>query len=267
LIARHVFLIASSSLILVPFATIVAISLSPPGAAFSGGASSIGASLYLGNYAAALSKAPLLVFLVNGTVTASAIAILQIILALPLAYALAKLPFLGRRTLLQAVVAGMMIPSQVLSLPLFVMSYHLGLLNSYQGLILPWIFSTFAVFLFRQFLMTIPDDLVHAARIDGFSELGIIYRILLPLLLPAVLSFFIFSVVSHWNDLFWPMIVINDERLATPPIGLVYFRNAEAGNDDGPLMAATVIITMPICLLFLLFQKHFVRGIAATGLK
>jgi multiple sugar transport system permease protein len=87
------------------------------------------------------------------------------------------------------------------------------------------------------------------------------------LLLPAVLSFFIFSVVSHWNDLFWPMIVINDERLATPPIGLVYFRNAEAGNDDGPLMAATVIITMPICLLFLLFQKHFVRGIAATGLK
>jgi multiple sugar transport system permease protein len=206
-------------------------------------------------------------FLLNGIVTASVIAILQIILALPLAYALAKHRFFGRRTLLQAIVAGIMIPPQALALPLFVMCYQTGLLNSYPGLILPWAFSTFAVFLFRQFLLTIPDDLIQAARIDGFSELGIIYRILLPLLLPSVLSFFLFSVITHWNDLFWPMIVVNDERFATPPVGLVYFRNAEAGNDYGPLMAATVIITAPICLLFLLFQKHFVRGIAVTGLK
>jgi multiple sugar transport system permease protein len=267
-ILRHVFLIATSCLILLPFATIVAMSFSPPGTALAGVAvPSSGWSLYLDNYAAALTRAPLTTFLLNGMVSASAIAILQVMLALPLAYGLAKLSFFGRRTLLQAVVTGIMLPPQVLALPLFVMCYQLGLLNSYLGLILPWAFSTFAVFLFRQFLMTVPDELIHAARIDGFSELGIIYRILLPLLLPSVLSFVLFSFITHWNDLFWPMIVINDERLATPPVGLVYFRNAEAGNEYGPLMAATVIITAPICLLFLLFQRHFVRGIATTGLK
>jgi multiple sugar transport system permease protein len=268
LISRHLFLTATSCAMLAPFATIVAMSFSPPTmlSSASPGLSSIG-PLYVGNYLDALSKAPVSVFLLNGIVCASAIAVLQVVLALPLAYALAKLPFFGRRTLLQVVIAGLMVPSQVLALPLFVMCYQLGLLNSYSGLILPWGFSTFAVFLFRQFLMTIPDDLIHAARIDGFCDLGIIFRILLPLLLPSVLSFFLFSFITHWNDLFWPMIVVNDERLATPPAGLVYFRNAEAGNDYGPLAAATVIITAPICFLFLLFQKHFVRGVASTGLK
>lgn len=214
------------------------------------------------NYTAAFSKAPLLTFLINGVIVCGSILLLQIVLALPFAYAIAKLRFRGRETLFLLVVMGLMIPPQVLAIPLFILFYHMGLLNTYSALILPWGASVFCIFLLRQFFRGVPGELLDAARLDGMSELGIILRIMMPAAIPAIGAFAIFSVVSHWNDLFWPLIMVRSADLATPPLGLVYFRSADAGNDYGPLMAASVIITAPLVVAFLFAQRMFLEGMA-----
>lgn len=143
----------------------------------------------------------------------------------------------------------------------------LRLLDSYTALVAPFTSSVFAVFLFRQFFRTIPDDLINAARLDGCSELSILLRVVLPLTAPAATAFGIFSVVSHWNELFWPLIVIRSPELGTPPFGILAFRTAEGGDHYGELMAGTVIITMPLVLAFLLAQRRFIEGISLGALK
>ena len=115
--------------------------------------------------------------------------------------------------------------------------------------------------------MTVPDDLVDAARLDGITEMGIVWRVMLPTAIPAVTAFGIFSVVAHWNDYFWPLIAISNDQLFTPPLGVVAFRNDDAGNNYGPLMAAATIIVAPLVLAFFLAQRRFIDGIAFTGMK
>jgi multiple sugar transport system permease protein len=137
----------------------------------------------------------------------------------------------------------------------------------YAALILPFTISVFAIFLFRQFFKALPDELVHAARLDGIGELEIVWRVILPNAWPAATAFAIFSVVAHWNDLFWPLIVIEGQSRATPALGVLYFRSDEAGDDFAALMAAAVIMTLPLVLAFLFAQRRFVEGIATTGLK
>jgi multiple sugar transport system permease protein len=155
----------------------------------------------------------------------------------------------------------------VLALPLFILGYQLGILNTYTALVFPFVVSPFGIFLFRQFFKSIPDDVVHAARLDGLSELAIVWRIMVPMALPAVIAFSIFSVVAHWNDLFWPVIAVRDEHLMPPSLGIVAFRNDEAGSDFGPLMAASVIVVAPLIIAFLAAQKYFVAGLTAGGVK
>jgi multiple sugar transport system permease protein len=125
----------------------------------------------------------------------------------------------------------------------------------------------FGIFLMRQFFKTVPDDLVDAARMDGISEFGIVWRVMLPAAIPAVTAFGIFSVVAHWNDYFWPLIVLTSEHLRTPPLGVAAFRNEEAGTNYGPLMAAAIVIIAPLVVAFLLAQRRFIEGITLTGIK
>jgi multiple sugar transport system permease protein len=131
----------------------------------------------------------------------------------------------------------------------------------------PFTISVFGIFLMRQFFLTVPDDLIDAARMDGFGEFAIVWRVMLPTALPAVTAFGIFSVVAHWNDYFWPLIVINSEHLYTPPLGVATFRNEEAGTRYGPLMAAATVIIAPLVVAFLLAQRRFIEGITLTGMK
>lgn len=183
------------------------------------------------------------------------------------AYALAKLKFRGRDVLFALVLIGLLIPYQVLALPLFVLGYTLGILDTYPALIFPFVVSPFGIFLFRQFFKAIPDDVVHAARLDGLSELAIVWRIMVPMALPAIIAFSIFSVVSHWNDLFWPLIAVRSEELMPPPLGVVAFRNEEAGSDYGPLMAGATIIVAPLVAAFLVAQRWFIEGTTAGSTK
>lgn len=222
---------------------------------------------YVENFAKALSRVSMANLLFNGVIVCALIFVIQIVVAIPCAYAMAKLKFRAARAMMVLVMLGLLVPIHATALPIYVAFDKLSVLNSYTALVAPFSISVFAIFLFLQFFRAMPDDLIHAARLDGMSEAGIVARVIVPNAWPAVTAFAIFSVVAHWNDLFWPLIVVTNQDYATPPLGLLYFRAAEAGDDYGALMAATLIITLPLVTAFLLAQKRFVEGITMTGLK
>ena len=222
---------------------------------------------YIENFSKALSRVSMGTLLFNGVIVCALIFVIQIVVAIPCAYAMAKLKFRAARTMMVLVMLGLLVPIHATALPIYVAFDRLSVLNSYAALVAPFSISVFAIFLFLQFFRAMPDELIHAARLDGMSEAGIVARVIVPNAWPAITAFAIFSVVAHWNDLFWPLIVVTNQDYATPPLGLLYFRAAEAGDDYGALMAATLIITLPLVTAFLLAQKRFVEGITMTGLK
>ena len=267
-VLRHVILLASAAIMLAPFVWMIATSFKPPHEIFAGELTLLPKQWYAyENYREAFVKVPMLRYLLNGVIVTSAIFILQVIVAVPCAYVLAKLDFLGRMLFFVLVLLGLLIPGHVPAIPLYIMLWKAGLLDTYAALIIPSIISVFGIFLMRQFFKTVPDELIQAARLDGLSELGIVWRIMVPAAIPALISFGIFSVVAHWNDYFWPLLVISTRELATPPLGVAYFRNEEAGNDFGPLMAGAVIIIAPLVAAFLLAQRRFIEGMTMSGLK
>ncbi|WP_314961000.1 carbohydrate ABC transporter permease [Bradyrhizobium cosmicum] len=267
-ILRHAVLLITAALILIPFVWMISLSMKPPGEIFREHFALLPEQWYLvQNYRKALTSAPLPRYMGNGVLVCTTILTLQILICAPCAYALAKLRFPGRDLILGLVLIGLLLPHQVLSLPLFVLCYELGILNTYAALIFPFVVSPFGIFLFRQVFKTIPDDVVHAARLDGLSELGIVWKVMVPMALPAVIAFSIFSVVGRWNDLFWPLIAVRSESLMPPPLGIIAFANEEAGNDYGPLMAAATIVILPLVIAFLAAQKWFVEGMTGGAVK
>ena len=222
----------------------------------------------LDNYSQAFTAAPMWRYLLNGVIVTLSIFVLQTLVAVPAAYALAKLKFWGRDAAFALVLFCLLIPVHAIALPLYLMLAKLGLTNSYAALILPWIVSAFGIFLMRQFFMTVPDDLIDAARMDGMGEFAIIWRVMLPTAIPALLAFAIFSVVAHWNDYFWPRIVITGDRsLFTPPLGLREFKGDLGGDFYGPMMASATVIAVPLVVAFLLAQRRFIDGITLSGMK
>ena len=220
------------------------------------------------NYTAAFREAPLLRYLMNGVIVTVSIFLLQVVIALPCAYALSKLRFWGRDVVFGLVIFCLLIPVHAIALPLYIMLAKAGLTNTYAALIIPWTISVFGIFLMRQFFKTVPDDLIDAARMDGMSEFGIVWKVMLPTAVPALLAFAIFSVVAHWNDYYWPRVVITGDRdLMTPPLGLRMFKSDLDGNEYGPMMAAATVIVTPLVVAFLLAQRRFIEGITLSGMK
>lgn len=219
------------------------------------------------NYRKALTQVPLLRFLLNGTLVCAVILALQLLFAVPCAYALAKLRWRGREVVFALVLLGLLIPAHVPALPLYVALGKMGLLDSYTALTAPFAISVFAIFMFRQAFKSIPDELIQAARLDGMGEGGIVWRVILPNAWPTATAFATFSVVAHWNDLFWPLVAVQTQAMATPALGVLFFRAEEGGNDTGALMAACVITTLPMVAAFLAAQRRFIQGVATAGLK
>jgi multiple sugar transport system permease protein len=222
---------------------------------------------YIENFTKAFTRVSMGGLLLNGVIVCGLILVFQVVVAIPCAYAMAKLSFGAARLMMALIMLGLLVPIHATALPLYVAFDKLSVLNSYVSLVAPFTISVFGIFLFLQFFRALPNDLIHAARLDGMSEIGVIVRVIVPNAWPAVTAFAIFSVVAHWNDLYWPLIVVTNQAYATPPLGLLFFRAAEAGDDYGALMAATLIITLPLVAAFLLAQKRFVEGITMTGLK
>lgn len=267
-VLRHLLLMAGALLYLLPFVWMLSTSFKPADEVFRDGFHLLPQQwAALENYTRALTDVPLLRYLFNGVIVCAGILLLQIVVSLPAAYCFAKLQFRGKRLAWALMLLSLMIPFQATAIPLYILFYHAGLLDTTAALILPFIASGFGVFLMRQYFMGVPDDLIHAARLDGMGEFELVWRVMMPAAMPALIAFSIFSVVWHWNDYFWPLLVINTTDLATPPLGTMFFKNEEAGTDFGPLMAGTVIITLPLLLFFLSAQKRFIEGVTLSGVK
>jgi multiple sugar transport system permease protein len=265
---RLALLTALSAIVLAPYVWMLAVSIKPPSEVFAASLSLIPKQIALvENYGKVLAQVPIGRYLWNGLVVCFGILVFQIAFSVPAAYALAKLQFRGNALMFAAVMLGLLVPIQVPALPLYMGFASVGLLNTYTALIAPFTISVFAIFLFRQFFKAIPDELIHAARLDGMREGQIVWRVILPNAWPAATAFAIFSVVAHWNDLYWPLIAVTKGDLYTPAMGVLAFRSQEAGEDYGALMAAATLVTLPLVAAFLVAQRRFIEGITMTGLK
>ncbi|MYA72205.1 ABC transporter permease subunit [Candidatus Poribacteria bacterium] len=205
-------------------------------------------------------------YFINSIFIATASTLLTLFFCSLGGYAFAKYQFRGQKILFGILLASMMVPFQVLLVPLFGLMYDIGWLNSYKAIIIPFSVGAFGVFLMRQFIVTIPSELLDAARIDGCSEFGIYYRIVLPIIKPALGALTIYSFLGSWNGYLWPLIILRDEAKYTLPIGLANLVGIYR-QDYGMLMAGTLLSLMPIVILFLAMQREFVQGITLGSVK
>jgi multiple sugar transport system permease protein len=206
-------------------------------------------------------------FFFNSALVAVTITLGNLIFCSMLGYALAKLRFPGKRTIFALVLGTLMIPGVVTFVPLFVLVSNLGMANSYPGLIFPFLAGPFGVFLMRQFILGLPDELIQAARVDGASEFRIFRSVILPLCKPVLATLGILTFLTSWNQFLWPLVVAQSEDRYTLPVALAIYSIGEKKADYGLLMAGSVVVVIPVLLVFLALQRHFVRGIAMTGIK
>ncbi|MBU0928206.1 MAG: carbohydrate ABC transporter permease [Spirochaetes bacterium] len=183
-----------------------------------------------------------------------------------LGYTLSKFSFPGKKIIFLLIISTLMIPTEMLVIPWYALSRAMKWGNTYWGVMFPGMISAFGVFLMRQFMSTIPNDLLDAARIDGMGELSIFVKIVMPLVTPALATLAIFNFIGNWNAFLWPLIVASKPRMFTLPVGLANF-SGEAGSDWHLIMTGATVAMAPLIALFLVFQKQIVRGIAMTGLK
>ena len=218
------------------------------------------------NYPEAWYQFPFARYFVNSFIVSSSVTVLNVFLAGLAGYSLSKYRYFGQRALFIAILSTLMLPIEVLMVPTFLIVKALGWLNTYQGLVIPAVADAFGVFLMRQFMLGLPDSLVEAARIDGAGELGTYFRIVVPLIWPAVLTLAIFTWRETWDAFVWPFIIISEDSLRTVPIGLQRFQEQYVTTYNS-VMAISTIAMIPLVLLFFFFQRTFIRGIALSGLK
>jgi multiple sugar transport system permease protein len=276
----HGVLIVGAIAMLLPFAWMLSTSLKPADQLFTVPPTWIPRALQLDTYAKAMSAGNFGRYAFNSLVLATANMVSNVLLSAFAGYAFARLRFPGRSVLFVLVLATLMVPYQVTIIPLFVIVRHMplfggndllgqggiGWINSYWGLIVPGAVGAFGIFMLRQFFQTLPVELEDAARIDGAGELRIFWQIMLPLAMPAVATLAIFSFQAGWNAFLWPLLITTTDDMRTIQLGLTVFVQ-QYSTQWGQLMAATVVATVPVILVFAAGQRLMVRGIAFTGLK
>ncbi|MFE5030122.1 carbohydrate ABC transporter permease [Streptomyces sp. NPDC056656] len=207
--------------------------------------------------------------LFNSLLVAVFVTVCNLLFCSMLGYALAKLNFAGKRPVFGVVLGALMVPGNLMLLPMFVMMSAMGLIDSYAALILPFAAGAFGVFLMRQFIQAVPDELLEAARMDGAREWYIFWRIVLPLVKPALATLSIFVFLGSWNNFLWPLVATNDPGKYTLPVALATFATdpTQADGSNGVLMAGAFLVVLPVLLVFVLLQRFFTQGIATAGLK
>lgn len=263
-----------------PWAWMVSASFQPLGDMFNWPPTWIPENFTLNNYTNFLASQGLWRWFLNSSVIAISVLLIQLVVNSLAAYSFAKRDFPGRDLLFLAMLGTLMIPGQIYLIPNYIILQHIpffngndylgmgghGWLDSYWGLIVPYSFSVWSVFFMRQYMKTIPNELLDAARIDGASEFRIYTQVILPLCVPVLAAQAIFTFTFVWNDFFWPLIVISDPELRTVQLGLALFvvKNRTAWDV---VMAGSVLATLPILIVFLLFQRYFIKGIVLSGMK
>ena len=219
-----------------------------------------------GNFVRPWSEYPFARWLSNSVVIAVVSVVLTVIINLCAGYAFAKLRFPGRNILFLLIISTLMVPVQVIMVPQFQIVIDLNLLNSTWGVIIPRLAEAFGLFMARQFFLDIPDELLEAARVDGAGQFKTFLRIVLPLSKPLIAVLIIFTFMWRWNEFIWPLIVLTDPNSYTLPVGL-QFLISQFGNDYGALLAMSFLSILPMLLVFGIFQRYFVEGVARTGIK
>ncbi|MGB3532600.1 MAG: carbohydrate ABC transporter permease [Microcoleaceae cyanobacterium] len=217
-------------------------------------------------YQQAWAKGNFLLAFANSTLVALAVTALQVVTSALAGYALARLEFRGRQLVLLLVIATLVIPFQLLVIPIFLVLKWGHLLNTYGALILPTAVNGFGIFLMRQYFLTIPKELEEAATLDGASRWQVLWKVLIPCSRPALVTLFLFTFIGEWNDLFKPLVFTTRPELRTVQLALAEFQE-QFTNDWSLLMAAVVIATLPVLILFLIGQRQFIQGITTTGIK
>lgn len=182
-------------------------------------------------------------------------------------YSLAKFNYPGRNLVFLFILSTIMLPIQVTLVPTYIIIKELGWVNSYLGLIVPGLATTFGTFLMRQFFLSLPSEYMDAARIDGASEPRIFWSIMMPMCRPALSALGIFSFTASWNSFLWPLVVVNQDEMRTVPLGMVFYMGEQRVPEYGQLLAVSVIATIPVLLLFIILQRELIRGAAMSGLK
>lgn len=220
----------------------------------------------LQGYKTVFEQAPFIRWFFNSLVTASIITAATVFSSALAGYIFAKFHFVGKRVLFIAILGTMMIPPQLGFIPTYLIIDKLGLLNHLAAIVLPSLVGAFGIFLTRQFITELPSDIIESARIDGAGEFFIFRRIILPLVKPVLSALAIFNFMFAWNNYVWPLIVLNDENKMTLPLALVYFNGVHT-TDWNVVMSAAVLVMIPVFVVFLIFQKQFIKGLAMTGFK
>lgn len=218
------------------------------------------------NFTELFAKAPFLRYTMNSLFIACTVVLVQLFFSSLAGFALAKYEFRGKKLLMILMLSTLLIPGQVVMAPLYELIYKLGLVDRYQGLIIPGAVSVFGIFLFRQSLLQVPTELLHAGRIDGCSEFRLYWDIVMPVSRPMIGAFCLISFMGNWNNFLWPQIILHSSDRFTLPIGL----NQMVGlyqQQYGMLMAGTLLSVLPVVILFLLLQKEFVAGLTAGAVK
>jgi multiple sugar transport system permease protein len=221
----------------------------------------------LDNYTELFARLDFGTYFANSVIVSLAITAGNLLFCSMLGYALAKLDFRGRRLVFSLVIGTLMVPALVTFVPLYVLVANMKLTGSLLGLILPFLAGPFGVFLMRQFISTLPDELIDAARVDGCRELAIFWRVILPLTRPALATLGIITFLGSWNSFLWPLVVAQNQDQYTLPVGLALASSGQSFTRYGILLAGAVVVLLPVMLVFLRFQRQFVAGIATTGLK
>ncbi|MDQ4007198.1 MAG: carbohydrate ABC transporter permease [Actinomycetota bacterium] len=221
----------------------------------------------LENYQRLFTQLDFPTYFFNSVVVAVAVTLGNLAFCSMLGYALAKLDFPGKRLLFLVVMGTLMVPGVALFVPLFVLVNNLGMVNTFPGLILPFLVAPFGVFLMRQFILGLPDELIAAARVDGAGELRIFFSVIVPLCGPALATLAILTFLGSWNNFLWPLVVAQTEDKYTLPVALALYSVGQNSTQYGLLLAGAVVVVVPVLVVFLVLQRYFVQGIAMTGIK
>ncbi len=220
----------------------------------------------LSGYKKVLGEVPFFRWFVNSLSTSAIITVAAIFTSALAGYIFAKFRFRGKRLLFIVILATMMVPFQIVMVPTYVIISKLNLVNDLSAIVIPYLVSAFGIFLAKQFIEAIPSELIEAARIDGASEFKTFRALVLPQIKPALSALAIFSFMAAWNNYLWPLIILNEESKMTVPLALVFFNGQNVVNYN-VVMSAAVLIMIPVVVIFLIFQKQFIKGLTMTGFK
>jgi len=265
-VAVNGLLIGAAAIALFPLLWMLAASFMVPGEASAYPPPLLPAHPTLANYRELFARAGIGRYLANSVLLAVAATALSLVFNVMAGYAFAKLRFKGREQLFKLMLGALVIPGQVAMVPLFLLLKQLGLVNTYGGVIVPALASIFGIFLVRQYALSIPDDLLEAARIDGASEWRIFRAIVVPLLSPIIVTLAVFTLLGTWNDFMWPLIVLSDQHLYTLPVALASL-SREHVQDNELMMAGSVLTTLPVLVVFLVLQRYYIQGLMMGSVK